>query len=107
VAATPTTQRQRAETLDPRPRLVLFHSARSGRCGRIEGFLAQVLQRRRNHDTFKLVRVDVDERPDLATRFRIECVPTLAILDGLRVRAKIRDPHGIADLERMLKPWLR
>jgi hypothetical protein len=32
------------------------------------GFLAQVLQRRRNHESFDLVRVSVDERPDLAER---------------------------------------
>ena len=38
------------------PRLVFFHSALSGQCRRVEGFLAQVLQRRRNHGTFKVVR---------------------------------------------------
>ena len=40
-----------------KPRLVFFHSAASGHCRRVEGFLAQVLQRRRNHGTFKVVRV--------------------------------------------------
>ncbi len=39
------------------PRLVFFHSTMSGHCRRVEGFLAQVLQRRRNHGTFALVRV--------------------------------------------------
>jgi len=45
--------------------LVFFYSPLSGRCRRVEGFIAQVLQRRRNHDTFELVRVSVDLRPDL------------------------------------------
>jgi hypothetical protein len=36
------------------------------RCRRIDGFIAQVLQRGRNHGTFDLVRVSVDRRPDLA-----------------------------------------
>ena len=41
----------------PRPKLVFFYSPRSGRCRRVEAFVAQVLQRRRNHETFELVRV--------------------------------------------------
>src|SRR5262249_12317282 len=32
------------------PQLVFFHSSLSGACRRAEGFLAQVLQRRRNHE---------------------------------------------------------
>ena len=47
------------------PRLVFFHSTLSGHCRRVEGFLAQVLQRRRNHGTFRVVRVAEEERPDL------------------------------------------
>ena len=41
----------------PKPGLVFFHSGVSGACRRAEGFLAQVLQRRRNHETFTLYRV--------------------------------------------------
>ena len=37
----------------------------SGSCRRVEGFLAQVLQRRRNHGTFKLYRVDEKARPEM------------------------------------------
>ena len=56
-------------TLAELPRLVFFHSALSGNCRRVEGFLAQVLQRRRNHGTFNVVRVAEEERPDLLERF--------------------------------------
>src|SRR5436305_9565266 len=48
-----------------RPGLVYFHSKTSGRSRRVEGYLAQVLQRRRNHDTFKVYAVAQAERPDL------------------------------------------
>ena len=41
--------------LADQPRLVFFHSSLSGHCRRVEGFLAQVLQRRRNHGTFNVV----------------------------------------------------
>jgi hypothetical protein len=44
--------------------------------------LSQVLQRRQNHDSFRLYRVDVDAEPDLVDRFGIEEVPTLVVVAG-------------------------
>lgn len=90
-----------------RPRLILFYSPVSGRCRRTEAFLAQVLQRRRNHDTFDLVRVAVDRRPDLAERFLVEDVPTLVVVEGRKVRKRIVAPSGSRELENALQPWLR
>ena len=90
-----------------RPRLVFFHSPRSGRCRRVEGFIAQVLQRRRNHDTFDLVRVSIDRRPDLAEKFRIEDVPTICVVDGRKLKRRIVAPRGCRELEQKLEPWLR
>jgi thioredoxin-like negative regulator of GroEL len=92
---------------EQRPRLVFFYSPLSGRCRRVEGFIAQVLQRRRNHDTFELVRVSVDRRPDLAQRFRIEQVPTICVVEGRKLQARIVAPRGCRHLERELEPWLR
>ena len=93
--------------LADRPRLVFFYSPLSGRCRRVEGFIAQVLQRRRNHDTFHLVRVSVDRCPDLAGKFRVEDVPTICVVEGRRLRRRIVAPRGCRDLERALEPWLR
>jgi thioredoxin-like negative regulator of GroEL len=92
---------------EQRPRLVFFYSPLSGRCRRVEGFIAQVLQRRRNHDTFDLVRVSVDRRPDLAQKFRIEQVPTICIVEDRKLRCRIVAPRGCRDLEQELEPWLR
>ena len=89
-----------------RPRLILFYSSVSGRCRRTEGFLAQVLQRRRNHDSFTLVRVPVDQRPDVAERFGIDEVPTLLVVEGRKVARRIVAPTGCRDLERSLADWL-
>ena len=88
------------------PRLVFFHSALSGHCRRVEGFLAQVLQRRRNHGTFHVVRVAEEERPDLLERFNIQTVPTLVVVDGSRVAARLEKPKGCRDIEGFLSPWL-
>ena len=88
------------------PGLVFFHSALSGHCRRVEGFLAQVLQRRRNHGTFKLYTVDEDKRPDLVERFQVGTVPTLVVVEGKRVRARLERPRGCREIDRFLAPWL-
>jgi thioredoxin-like negative regulator of GroEL len=88
------------------PRLVFFTSSVSGHCRRVEGFLAQVLQRRRNHGTFRVVRVDGGERPDLVDRFAVTELPTLVVVQDNRVCARLERPKGCREIERMLAPWL-
>ena len=88
------------------PGLVFFHSRVSGNCRRVEGFLAQVLQRRRNHATFKLYRVAKEDRPELVERFGVEELPTLVVVEGKKVRARLARPRGCRDIERFLAPWL-
>ena len=89
-----------------KPRLVFFYSPESGRCRRVDGFLAQVLQQRKNHDTFQLYRVDSELHPDLAERFHVERVPTLYVVEGKVVRARLESPRGCRDIQRFLEPWL-
>lgn len=88
------------------PRLVFFTSSVSGHCRRVEGFLAQVLQRRRNHGTFRVTFVDAAERPDLATHFEISALPTLVVVESGYARARLERPRGCRDIERLLAPWL-
>ena len=90
-----------------KPRLVFFHSPRSGPSRRVEGFLAQVLQRRGNHRTFKLYRVAREERPDLTARFSVDEIPTLVVVEGRRVRGRLRTPRGCDEIETFLAPWLK
>jgi thioredoxin-like negative regulator of GroEL len=92
---------------EEKPRLVFFHSGASGRSRRVEGFLAQVLQRRANHDTFRIYRVDAQQQADIVDRFGIETIPTLVIVEQKRVRGQLRDPRGCRDIETFLSPWLR
>jgi thioredoxin-like negative regulator of GroEL len=88
------------------PQLLFFYSSTSGRSRRTEGFLAQVLQRRRNHEAFRLRRIDAERHSELAERFRIETVPSLVVVDGNRVRARIDSPRGCAEISEGLAPWL-
>jgi len=89
-----------------KPNLVFFHSASSGRCRRVEGFLAQVLQRRSNHDTFEVLRVDADEHAELVKQFKIETIPTLVVVKDKQAQGRLPNPRGCRDIERFLAPWL-
>jgi thioredoxin-like negative regulator of GroEL len=87
--------------------LLFFTSDTSGPCRRAEGFLAQVLQRRQNHDTFAVHRVASEDRRDLLERLRIKTVPTLVVVDGKLVRGRLEDPRGCEEIQAFLAPWLR
>jgi thioredoxin-like negative regulator of GroEL len=95
-----------ASTSREKPRLLFFHSSVNGHCRRVEGFLAQVLQRRRNHDTFDVLHVAEEDRPDLLERFAVDEVPTLVVVEGKTVRARLSRPRGCRDIEAFLAPWL-
>jgi len=90
-----------------KPGLVYFHSSRSGKCRRIEGYIAQVLQHRRNHDTFKYYSVAREERPDLLEKFAIALTPTLLVLERRVIAARLELPSGSKEIARFLSPWLR
>ncbi len=102
---TPTTVQ--ASVKPARPKLVFFYSGQSGRCRRVEGFLAQVLQQRRNHGTFSLYRVEQTDRPDLVKHFAVDTLPTLVVVEGRQVRARLESPRGCREIESFLSPWLR
>jgi thioredoxin-like negative regulator of GroEL len=90
-----------------KPGLVFFHSATSGRCRRMEGFVAQVLQRRRNHETFKYYKVAREQRPDLVDKFGIGVIPTLVVLENNTVAGALEGPRGCGEIETFLAPWLQ
>ncbi len=91
----------------PAPLLVYFASRRSGPSRRMEAFVDQVVQRRRNHDTFRRRTVDVDDRPDLAARFRVETLPTMIVIEDGRVVRRVEGLVGVQELRHALADWLR
>lgn len=107
MSANPQPQPATANAADTRPKLVFFYSDRSGRSRRAEGYLAQVLQRRRNHDTFQLHRIDYNTRPDLAQRCGIQNPPALVVIANKRVQACVEQPRGCTEIQKALAPWLR
>jgi thioredoxin-like negative regulator of GroEL len=89
------------------PDLVFFASRSSGPCRRAEAFLAQVLQRRANHHTFRVRSVDVDRHPELARRFGVGDVPVLVVIENKRVRGRLERLKSCRQIEAFLGPWLR
>jgi thioredoxin-like negative regulator of GroEL len=71
----------------------------------VESWIAQVLQRRRNHLKIKLVTVDTVQRPELADRFRIERLPTLVVVENKSAKARLECPRGTHEITSLLAPW--
>jgi thioredoxin-like negative regulator of GroEL len=105
--ATAVDERRRPGADTGSPGLVFFHSELSGRCRRVEGFVAQVLQRRQNHETFKLYRVSQEREPELFERFGIETVPTLVVIEDKNICGRLETPRSCRQIERFLAPWLK
>src|SRR3954454_5051326 len=89
-----------------KPILIVFSSQIDGHSRRVEGYLAQVLQRRRNHETFSVRYVANEERPDLLERFRIEETPTLVVLQDRRSRGRLASPRSSEESQTKLAPGL-
>src|SRR3954467_8497362 len=96
-----------ATTSGSKPGLVFFHSTTSGKCRRTEGYISQVLQRRRNHETFKYYAVAQEKRPDLVEKFGITQMPTLVVVEDQNVRGRLETTRACKDIERFLSPWLQ
>src|SRR3954447_17574850 len=98
---------EHAERATGQPKLLLFHSQRSGQCRRVESWLAQTLQRRGSHNTFDLRSIAVEDHPELHERFRVQEVPTLVVVEEQRVVKRLSRPRRGAQIEELLSPWLR
>ncbi len=89
-----------------RPQLLFFYGQTSGPSRRVEAYLSQVLQRRHNHETFRLVRICAERHPELVEHFHVEQLPTIFVVSGRRVQARVIAPKGRKELEEALAPWL-
>ena len=91
-------------TPNDRPLLVFFTSRRSGPARRMESLLAHIARKER--DRLRVSKIDVDERPELAERFRVEQVPSLALVVEKRVVSRIDGRATAPRIESMLEPHL-
>jgi thioredoxin-like negative regulator of GroEL len=89
---------------DPKPLLVFFWSERSGPARRMESLLAHLARKERTR--LRVMRVDIDEQPELAERFRVSAVPALVLVKGKRVVDRVDGRASAPRIEDMLAPHL-
>jgi thioredoxin 2 len=89
---------------DQRPLLVFFSSRRSGPARRMERLLAHVARKERLR--LRVLPVDVDEQPQLAEKFRVRTVPTLALVQDRRVVERIEGRASAPQIEAMIDQHL-
>jgi thioredoxin 1 len=87
-----------------RPVLVFFCSQTSGPARRMESLLAHLARKER--ERVRILRVDVDERPELAERFRVATVPTLVLVLGKRVAGRLEGRVSQPRIEALLEQHL-
>ena len=87
-------------------KLLLFGSKTSGRCRRVEAWLAGVVQRRANHKTFRVIKLEEEEWPALFEQFEISEVPTLVVV-GSKEHARLASPRTAKEIQRFLSSWMR
>lgn len=89
---------------DPRPLLVFFGASHSGPARRMESLVAHLARKERAR--LRVTQVDVNEQPELAERFRVDTLPTLALIKEKRVVGRLEGRVSAPRIERMLEPHL-
>ena len=84
--------------------LVFFSGLRSGPARRMESLLAQLARKERRR--LRVTRVDVDERPELAQRFKVRRIPTLVLVKGKRAVARLEGRANAAEIEALVDAHL-
>jgi thioredoxin-like negative regulator of GroEL len=84
--------------------LVFFSALRSGPARRMESLLAQLARKERHR--LSVQRVDVEEQPELARRFRIRKVPTLVLVRGRHTVARLEGRANAAQIEELVDEHL-
>jgi thioredoxin-like negative regulator of GroEL len=86
---------------DDKPLLVFFTSERSGPARRMESLLAHLARKERTR--VRIMRVKVEEQPELAEKFGVEVVPTLVLVKRKRVVDRLDGRASAPTIEAMLE----
>ncbi len=84
--------------------MVFFGAAHSGPARRMESLVAHVARKERTR--LRVTEIDVDEQPELAERFRVTTVPTLALVKDKRVVARLEGRVSAPRIDQLLEAHL-
>jgi len=87
-----------------KPLLVFFTSERSGPARRMESLLAHLARKERTR--VRIMRVAVEDQPELAEKFRVVDVPTLVLVKRKRAVARLDGRASAPAIEAMLAEHL-
>jgi thioredoxin 1 len=71
----------------------------------MDSLLAHMARRERRR--LRVLRVDVEDDPETAERFRVRDVPALVLVKGRRVVARFDGRAKASDIEELVEPHLR
>jgi thioredoxin 1 len=84
--------------------LIFFGATHSGPARRMESLVAHLARKERAR--LRVQEIDIDEEPELAERFRVTTVPTLALVKDKRVVDRLEGRVSAPRIEQMLEPHL-
>jgi thioredoxin 1 len=84
--------------------LIFFGATHSGPARRMESLVAHLARKERAR--LRVREIDIDEQPELAERFRVTTVPTLALVKNNRVVDRLEGRVSAPRIEQMLEPHL-
>ena len=84
--------------------LVFFTRSTSGPARRMESLMAHLARKERAR--LRVTSIDINEQPELAERFCVKTVPTIALVKGKRVVERLEGRASAPRIERMLEPHL-
>jgi thioredoxin 1 len=70
----------------------------------MDSLLAQLARRERHR--LQVTRVDVEEQPELAKRFKVRKVPTLVLVKGKRAVARLEGRANAAEIDELVEEHL-
>jgi thioredoxin-like negative regulator of GroEL len=94
------TGRSKAAGQRRRNLLVFFSALHSGPARRMESLLAHLARKERHR--LSVTRVDVEEKPELAKRFKVRRVPTLILVRDRRTVARLEGRAQAAEIEELV-----
>ena len=89
---------------DSRPLLVFFGAAHSGPARRMESLVAHLARKERAR--LRVTEVDIEKQPELAERFRVKTVPTLALVKDKKVVGRLEGRVSAPLIEKLLEQHL-